>query len=1359
MNNEFCGCCEGLEPITPLANANRPGLAALTYRVGTHATFLETMQARLSGSKFPALAHLKTRDANDPAIALLDAWATVSDVLTFYQERIANEGYLRTATERRSVLELARLIGYMPRPGVAATVFPALMMEIGYNTRESEVPAGTRIQSVPGPGEMPQFFETADKIAARTDWNEIKPRLTRPLVIDRANAPLVETVYLKGITTNLRAGDPLLLTFRIETTDLNPDYPEPEPVLRKVATVDPQPVENFTKVILQPEPLDDKKFLKAFKKVVEQYTKLTDFCIDENSQLAAQLLNVLKEIIGSSSAESASRDPALDLLTRVTQYTKNTDSAAGEILKKRNSLFLAIFNLKKYSVESIWLDRLLTELEKLVRAWYFSLRDDDRQIQATDTSLKSEVLSWANWLQKLNESSPQQILDWYLAWSLSQIKYDLIVRNLFSLDELLTLTGKNTVIAAKIGDNYHILIFDGTGEKVIDKGGEEFPLDRILVRQLDAVLANSASINNRQKKELVNKLISSVGYTFIKVPIKIEGFDSLSEIVTPLSQSPSLPPANRFQLARITSKTFNSNSDLRPRLLETLDPRLESTIYQTLASDDRVPALSLKTPEAMRVKAAPFGHNAPLKPVYGNNGAIEGYTEWSIATTSIRIRISQPTAGSPPENIPELPVMISLQLNSQIQSTELRLRAMSQPGTVKVNGIDVEIGDIQQSFFPLTFTFRFPSQPIVFTFNTDSRIINVAAVNPPVPILVGIDGDTWPVFPAEILREQFNGRQLVISASEDRNGQVSSISVVDESPALVSAQTKKIVTLDAQYDQIQPGGWISIARSSGIKSYKVIDTQTVSKSDYGITGRVTQLTLDKDWLTTEKSLSDLRGVTIYAQGEGLALAEEPITLEPVCGQTIELGTIYEGLKAGRWLIVSGDRIDVPNTKVSELVMLAGVQNREPNPPGSKPYSTLTLSTKLAYVYKRDTVKIYGNVVKATHGETRTEVLGSGDGSQAFQQFLLRQPPLTYLSAPTPSGAADTLQVRVNDVLWHETDSLSELKPIDRLYTLKTDDNAMTTVIFGNGENGSRLPTGVENVRAVYRNGIGKVGNVKAEQISLLATRPLGLKGVLNPLPASGGADRETRDRARENAPLAVMALDRLVSVQDYADFARTFAGIGKASAQRLTDGTRQIVHVTIAGAEDIPIDRSSDLYRNLNKALHDFGDANQPIRLAIRKLVLLLIAAKIRVLPDYQWEVVEPQIRAALLATFGFERRQLGQSVWLSDIISIIQRVRGVAYVDVDLFNSVSEDDIRTSSTISAERELLIGGAKVTINFQQETNNLVVKLNGLPTEPPQNRVDANLAQIDPKTRVIEPAQLAIFSPKVADTMILTELKP
>ena len=123
--NETCGCCEGIERLTPIAIINRPGLDALIYRVGTHASFLETMLARLSNLGIPRkdlgiplsefddpnakiypLQGLTTRTTSDPAIAFLDAWATVADVVTFYQERIANEGYLRTATERRSILEL-----------------------------------------------------------------------------------------------------------------------------------------------------------------------------------------------------------------------------------------------------------------------------------------------------------------------------------------------------------------------------------------------------------------------------------------------------------------------------------------------------------------------------------------------------------------------------------------------------------------------------------------------------------------------------------------------------------------------------------------------------------------------------------------------------------------------------------------------------------------------------------------------------------------------------------------------------------------------------------------------------------------------------------------------------------------------------------------------------------------------------------------------------------------------------------------------------------------------------------------------------------------------------------------------------
>ncbi len=156
-----------------------------------------------------------------------------------------------------------------------------------------------------------------------------------------------------------------------------------------------------------------------------------------------------------------------------------------------------------------------------------------------------------------------------------------------------------------------------------------------------------------------------------------------------------------------------------------------------------------------------------------------------------------------------------------------------------------------------------------------------------------------------------------------------------------------------------------------------------------------------------------------------------------------------------------------------------------------------------------------------------------------------------------------------------------------------------------------------------------------------------------------------------------MALDRLVSTEDYADFSRTFAGIGKAAARRVTDGRRQLVEVTIAGADDIPILTTSDLYRNLLSALHRFGDPYLPIRLVLRSRSALAISANVRLDPDYQWETLEPKIRAALLARFSFARMDLGRTVFQSDAAFLaIQNIPGVVYVDLDVFDKVTDDGL-----------------------------------------------------------------------------------
>src|SRR5581483_10761541 len=253
-----CGCCEGVQVVTPMKRMNRPGLSSLSYRVGTHATFLETMKARLSSMTvqtgdddgLPAatlrpLAGLTTRNPDDPSIALLDAWAMVADVLSFYQERIANEGYLRTATERRSLVELSRLVGYTPRPGVAASVYLAFTLENGYNVK---IPAGARSQSLPGPGELPQSFETSDDLEARAEWNSLTPRMSAPLVITQSSdfkTIDTDTIYLQGTSTNIKPNDPLLFVY---------GDGDKQQLLLHAKTVEPDNVAQITKVTLQEAP-------------------------------------------------------------------------------------------------------------------------------------------------------------------------------------------------------------------------------------------------------------------------------------------------------------------------------------------------------------------------------------------------------------------------------------------------------------------------------------------------------------------------------------------------------------------------------------------------------------------------------------------------------------------------------------------------------------------------------------------------------------------------------------------------------------------------------------------------------------------------------------------------------------------------------------------------------------------------------------------------------------------------------------------------------------------------------------------------------------------------------------------------
>jgi predicted phage baseplate assembly protein len=1052
-----CGCCEGTEVLTPAPIHNRPGLPGLAYRVGTQASFFESMKARLATTEvdgvagdgqtpqtFRPLQALTTRDSSDFSIALLDGWATVADLLSFYQERIANEGFLRTATERRSVLELARLAGYKLRPGVASSAYLAYTLDDN-QIEPTVIAAGSRAQSLPGPGETPQSFETSEDLAARREWNNLQVRMTRPQDITLANALLVDRVVVADSVNGLRAGDPLMLLFAEDGTLA---------ALRSIRSTEGPAADGKSTIHLDPVPGDITLTIGLLVATVARMQPYLKKAVDEGDEATARVI-----------------------------------TGAGAVLS----------------------GVLLDPAASIPREWA-----DDIERNEWEDSIHPDV--------------------------------------------------------------------------------------QALIEQLAHDVADRLEVP----------------------PPPPTPPTSPDQFVHGLLKPRVLQARNSLQLRRDLGRAFANGADTAPQMLVNFAPPLRDTYYRAWAgANENVAVAALVGVFVLRASAALFGASVP-RLVEVHDGNVPPQNQWK----------------------------------------------------------------------------------------------------------------EWP---------------------------------------LDAQEAKDALYLDQLHTEVTAGSYALVRRMDGSaplsRVFRVRQATTTPRTAYGISGKSTRLQFDGEWWDAQKpddkgsgpnDMPVLRATQVWAQSVALTLVEEPITSdigsqpEDNGNLSLELAALHKELESGRWVIVQGERADiegVQGVKAAELMMVASlVHGYDPDLPGDRIHTTLKLATRSAFRYKRDTVVVYGNVVRATHGETRNELLGNGDATEALQSFTLKQPPLTFVPAPTAAGAESTLSVYVDDVRWHETASLAWLGPKDRGYVTRTDDDGLTTIVFGDGEHGARLPTGVQNVRAVYRNGIGAPGNVKAEQISLLATRPLGVKAVINPLRSSGGADREDRELARSNAPLAVMALDRLVSVSDYADFTRTFAGIAKAVATRTSDGQREQVMLTIAGVDDAPIDKTSDLYRNLLATLRKLGDPDLPVRVEPRELLALLISAGVALLPDYSWEPVAAAVRAMLLQRFGFGQRALGQSVRLAEIISAIQGVRGVAYVDVEAFGAVPEKAVGADGT----RQLVT---------QSQVTNAVVRL--LDRDQSHKRLRAGVASGLPPDVIafpggkdrgaLRPAELAIFTPAVADTVILNQL--
>jgi len=217
MSCSSCGASDGAicpcgTRVHPRVIFNTPGQAAIDYRSGAYADFRHALLRALPGEAEltqtiggQTIQVWRPGAEGDLAVQMMEWWAYLADVLSFYNERIANEAYLGTAVLSPSVNRLIKLLGYRPRPGLGAHATLAARLS---GTKAVTLPEGFKVQSKPGPGQTPQIFELGAAVT-----------LTAPDVVAGRTVPLASpllsadgrTVWLAGAVSGIKPGERLLL--------------------------------------------------------------------------------------------------------------------------------------------------------------------------------------------------------------------------------------------------------------------------------------------------------------------------------------------------------------------------------------------------------------------------------------------------------------------------------------------------------------------------------------------------------------------------------------------------------------------------------------------------------------------------------------------------------------------------------------------------------------------------------------------------------------------------------------------------------------------------------------------------------------------------------------------------------------------------------------------------------------------------------------------------------------------------------------------------------------------------------------------------------------------------------------------
>ena len=340
--------------------------------------------------------------------------------------------------------------------------------------------------------------------------------------------------------------------------------------------------------------------------------------------------------------------------------------------------------------------------------------------------------------------------------------------------------------------------------------------------------------------------------------------------------------------------------------------------------------------------------------------------------------------------------------------------------------------------------------------------------------------------------------------------------------------------------------------------------------------------------------------------------------------------------------------------------------------------------------------IVSNAIDAYNQETvRDEILGSSDASPLQQYKFLKGPLLEdevveirERQKPAPEDVADlgADAVRPDDpenpqnnevwIRYKRVDSFFASGPRSRHYTLDYVTGIMT---LGDGRRGMVPNEGKNNIVArSYRIGGGSLGNVNSNTLTSLGRALAYIDGVTNPLPATGGADRETIDEAKNRAPYTIKSRDRAVTSEDYEMLALR-ASTTLARARCVPDRSNR-GHVTLAlvpkgelrgdefGRRLVP---SNEVLRYVKRYLDErklVGTVLNVVRPRYKDLSLRVVLIRRTVgTSDRLRKDIEVKLRRFLHSLAGGRDGkgwEFGRPVLKAELIHLVEEVPGVEGVD-----------------------------------------------------------------------------------------------